>query len=169
MDDRIYIEKYLFHRLSYNDILQAIQSLSVLKRYKKRDVRFALLRDFVVSYARPFVGSKGFVCNNHKLNESLVPKDSKELHKDIIHIRHKLFAHNDLNFRDPKVVNWSEAGILSFPMSFKGSGYEKLDDHHPDMLKLAEVVLNNIRKEIAKREPRLASILGEDAKPLYFT
>ncbi|HDY75710.1 MAG TPA: hypothetical protein ENH49_04225 [Candidatus Marinimicrobia bacterium] len=168
MDERKYIEWYKFIRLSQMDIQRAVQTLVILHRYKKNDVRYALLRDFVVSYARPSVGSKGREIKKHILKLKHVPANQRELH-GYMEKRHQVFAHNDLKHRDPAIANWSSPEKPWFPMSFKGSNYDKLDAKHADMLDLAETVLSNINDEIAKMEPRLLLLSQQMAQKLFFT
>ena len=157
MDDQKYIEQYLFLRLSQHDIQQAIQTLSILKRYKRKEVRYALLRDFAVTYSRPFSGSYGKVITNHKLQIKYVPIDQRDVHREIVKTRHQLFAHNELKHRDPKLANWSTPAKPWFPMSLKGFDYNKLDEKYADLLALAEIVLTNLNDEIAKRDSHLSS------------
>ncbi len=169
MDEKKYIEQYQFLRLSRIDIEQAIQTLNLLKRYKGKDVRYALLRDFVVAYSRPFVGSNGHEIKKHILKLKYVPVDRRKLHGEIIDKRHQLFAHNDLQYRKPTVANLSTLDKPWFPMSFRGFDYDQLDEKYVDMLVLAEAVLSKIDDGVAQMEPRLLSLSQQLPKKLYFT
>ena len=107
MNEEKLIEQYKFYRLYRMDFEEAIRTLKMMKRYKKKDIRFALLRSFVISYACPFSGNKGKLTKNHILPKKFVPQVKRKLHQELVDLRMQLFAHTDLSFLDPKVANWS--------------------------------------------------------------
>lgn len=146
------IEKYHFYRLYYIDMDLAQHSLRVLKRYRLKDVRFCLLRDIVVSYARPFTGNKGEKIPRHTLTQRVVPKHLRPLHEELIDARNQLFAHTDLTYRRPKSANWSTAERKWFPMSFRGYDYDKLDRRVDDIENLIRAVTGNLQTEIEQIE-----------------
>jgi hypothetical protein len=113
------IEKYHSYRLYSIDLDTALHSIRVLKRYRREDVRYCLLRDIVVSYARPFSGNKGETIPKHTLSKKEVPKHLRPLHGELIDLRNQLFAHTDFTYRRPKAVNWSTPGHKWFPMTFR--------------------------------------------------
>ena len=53
------MERYYFYRLYVIDFDAAKHTFEVLRRYKRNDIRFYLLRDLVMCYSRPFSGNKG--------------------------------------------------------------------------------------------------------------
>lgn len=122
------IEKYKFYRLCDIDFDTTLHTLKVLRRYKGLDVRYPLLRDITITYARPFSKNKGKVISNHKLKgKEFVPPKFMYLHTYLIDIRNQSFAHTDLPIRNPKVANWSTLENKWFPMSFKACDLEELD------------------------------------------
>ena len=101
------MEQYYFYRLYSIDLDNTKHILRILKRYRRKDVRYCLLRDIVVSYCRPFSGNKGKKISTHTLNKKVVPKELCILHDELVEIRNQLFAHTDYTYRQPKVANWS--------------------------------------------------------------
>ena len=146
------IEQYKFYRLYRMDFEQAINTLKIIRRYKKKDVRFSLLRSFVISYACPFSGNQGKLNKNHKLKVTFVPKAQRKLHNELVDLRMQLFAHTDLSFLNPKVVNWSTNEQKWFPMSFRGFDYNKLYSKRSELIDLTNSVLINLKNEIDKIE-----------------
>ena len=149
------IEKYYFYRLYSIDLDSTKHSLCVLKRYRRKDVRHCLLRDIVVSYARPFSGNKGQDIPKHKLTKKVVPRNLRQLHDDLIKLRNQLFAHTDYTYRRPKVANWSTASQKWFPMSFRSYDYAKLDSRVSEIESLVKVVEENLQAEIDKIEEKI--------------
>lgn len=146
------IEKYEFYRLYSIDLDTAKHSLQVLKRYRLKDVRFCLLRDIVVSYARPFTKNKGEKIPKHTLTPKVVPKHLRPLHDELIDARNQLFAHTDYTYRRPKTVNWSTSERKWFPMSFRGYEYDKLDRRVAEIETLIRAVTGNLCREIEQIE-----------------
>ncbi len=149
------MEKYYFYRLYSIDFDTTKHSLGVLRRYKRKDVRYCLLRDAVVCYSRPFSGNKGEIIPKHFLPKSVVPKLLRPLHDELIALRKQLFAHNDYNYRKPKVTNWSTPAQKAFPMSFRGYDYNKLDSRIVEIEELVDKVSDNLQLEIDKIEKDL--------------
>ena len=112
LDEKQKTELYKLYRLYSMDFDMAIHTLNALKRYPKHTnryrllqwVRYSLLRDAVVSYARPFSGNRGILFKSHSLSLRLVPKEFRVLHSRLINLRSQLFAHTDLTYKDPKVM-----------------------------------------------------------------
>jgi hypothetical protein len=149
------MEKYYFYRLYSIDFDTTKHTLGVLRRYKRKDVRFCLLRDVVVCYSRPFSGNKGKTITKHYLPKSFVPKHLRSFHEELITIRNQLFAHNDYTYRRPKVANWSTPTQKAFPMSFRGYDYDKLDSRIVEIEELVKVVADSLQLEIDSIEKNL--------------
>jgi len=148
-------EKYAFLRLYDMDLEMSLQTISVLQRYRRKDVRFPLLRDIIVSYCRPFIKSRGKGIKGDLHGVKFQNKDMESLHEELLTLRHQLFAHTDLNYKNPKIVNWSKGGYKWFPMSFKGFDYDYLDDKVPEIKKLIKYVQIELRKRIKRDEKSL--------------
>lgn len=146
------MEKYYFYRLYSIDFDAAKHALRILKRYRRKDIRYCILRDIVVSYVRPFSVNKGKLIPKHKLTKKVVPKRLRSLHDGLMDVRNQLFAHTDYRYRKPKVANWSTADRKWFPMSFRGYDYAKLDKRIPQIEKLVNEVENNLQEKIDKIE-----------------
>ncbi|QSH42410.1 hypothetical protein P0136_02910 [Lentisphaerota bacterium ZTH] len=146
------IIKYNLYRMSFE---QAIATLRVMKRYKKKDVRNLLFRSFVIAYAAPFSTNKRlkFVAGNHHCSDKFIPKSLKDLHNEIIKLRNELFAHVDLEARNPKLILCEINGERFFPMQFAAIfDYERLDTLYPNLLDLSNKVLSNIDSKMIKIE-----------------
>ena len=146
------LEKYKFLRLYDIDFEMALQTIVILKRYKKNDVRYALLRDIVVTYARPFTESRGFQINKDRHGVKFKNNKMKTLHEEMINLRMQLFAHTDLTYRNPKVVNWSTETQKWFPMAFRGFDYDTLESRITEIKALIEYVRKQLREEISVYE-----------------
>jgi hypothetical protein len=146
------IEKYHSYRLYSIDLGSALHPLRVLKRYRREDVRYCLLRDIVVSYARPFSGNKGEKIPKHTLTKKVVQKELRPLHCELIDARNRLFAHTDFTYRRPKTVDLSTSGRKWFPMSLRSYDYGKLDRRVLEIEKLIASVTANLQSEIEHME-----------------
>ena len=145
-------EKYQFLRLYSIDLDTALHVFRVLKRYKRDDVRFILLRDIAIAYARPFSGNEGKLIPKHKLQEKHVPPTSRALHKELLRLRNEQFAHTDLKFYNPKVARFGSKANKWYPMSFKGYDYNALLRQIDAIEQLIRAVEQSVNTEIRKCE-----------------
>ncbi len=148
-------EQYQFIRLWEHDLNLAIYTLKTLKRYKKDDVRNALLRDIIVTYARPFSLNKGKEIKKHKLSLKFVPSQKRNLHDELIDLRNQLFAHTDLPFKNPKVGKWDFGHYKMYPMSFKGFDYKNMHRKIDEITNLVKEVHQNLVNKIRELEKNL--------------
>lgn len=148
-------EQYQFIRLWEHDVNLAFYTLKILKRYKKDDVRNALLRDIIVTYARPFSSSKGKEIKKHKLSLKFVPSQKRNLHNELIDLRNQLFAHTDLQYKNPKVGKWDFGHYKMYPMSFKGFDYKKLHRKIDEITNLITEVHQNLKDKIRELQKNL--------------
>ncbi len=146
------VEKYAFLRLYDQDFEMALHTIKVLKRYRKSDVRFPLLRDIVVSYCRPFTESRGIGIKKDFLDNRFPDEEMEELHEELLKLRKQLFAHTDLSYKQPKISNWSTEQKKWFPVSFKGFDYQALDSKLPKIQRLIQCTQSNLREKIAEYE-----------------
>ena len=147
-------EQYYFYRLYSIDFDTTRHTLRVLKRYRRQDVRVSILRDIVVSYARPFSGNRGENTRNHQLVKKFVPVEFRALHEELLRLRCEQFAHTDRTYYKPKAANWSRPGRKWFPMSFRGYDYYKLDAQVPTIERLVAAVERKLQLEIDSIEIR---------------
>jgi hypothetical protein len=156
-------EQYCFYRLYSLDLDDAKHILRLLKRYRRKDVRHYLLMDLVVTYCRPFSGSRGDKISRHVLCLRIVPKDLRPLHNELLNLRNQLFAHTDLTYRRPRVVNWSTASHKWFPMSFRASD-GKLDGRVSEIQQLVTAVEANLQSEIDRIHETRADLFAPDER-----
>jgi len=147
-------EQYYFYRLYSIDFDMTQHTLRLLKRYRRQDVRACILRDIVISYSRPFSGNRGENTRNHQLEKRFVPRELRALHKELLRLRSKQFAHTDRTYYKPKAVNWSRPGRKWFPMSFKSYDYSELDSQVSRIERLVATVERNLQLEINEIESR---------------
>ena len=145
-------EQYYFLRLYSIDMNTAREAIKVLRRYRKKDVQYALLRDITVTYARPFSTNKGDTIKKHKLKMKHVPKNMRELHNELLRVRMQQFAHTDLTYYNPKLARFSTKPKSPVVMAFKGYDYARLLRKLPDIEKLIKAVEYSIHKELREYE-----------------
>ena len=148
-------EQYHFFRLCSIDLDTAKHILRVLKRYRRKNVRYCILRDLVVTYCRPFSGNRGIEIKKHTLPNKFVPQHLRSLHDELIDFRNRLFSHTDFTYRGPKVLNWSTESYKWFPMQFRGFDYDKLDKRVAKITKLVQAVESNLQTRISKIESNI--------------
>ena len=150
--DAYRIEQYYFYRLYSIDFDSTRHSLGVLKRYRRNDVRFCLLRDIVVNYCRPFSGNRGDTTPHHKLSIKLVPHNYLDLHKELLRLRSQQFAHTDKTYRKPKISGFGTGTNRLFPMQFKSYDYSSLCSRVGDIEKLVIAVEKTLHQKISAIE-----------------
>ena len=145
-------EHYRFLRLYSVDFSEVRNSLRILRRYRRDDVRYCILRDLIVAYARPFSGNRGDFHKCHRLQIRFVPTECRQLHDELLALRMKLFAHTDYTYYRPKVARWETQRGAVFPMSFRVPNYRSLLDRTEAILTLVDAVEANLRREITRLE-----------------
>ncbi len=154
--DTVTFEKYCFLRLYAIDLDTALHTVKVLRRYKRADVKYPLLRDISVAYARPFSGNEGEKISRHQLSSGKrIPKAMKDLHTELLRLRKEQFAHTDLKFYRPRVAKFHGKTKPWFPMSFKGYDYTTLLKQLPQIEALIRAVESSVQAEIANYEAAL--------------
>ncbi|MBM1189342.1 hypothetical protein [Pseudomonas weihenstephanensis] len=143
------IENYYFHRMYSIDLDTALHTLQTLKRYKRLDVRYALLRDLTVSYARPFSVNKGKLAKHTLGVKKYVPKEMVPLHEELVRLRMQQFAHTDLNYYNPKA---SSLGAGPLGMMFRGFDYAALLAKLPEIEALIWAVEGSVHARIVEYE-----------------
>lgn len=118
-------ETYCFYRYCLGDFLAARQRLSLAVRQTDCEAQFGLIENAVVVYGRPFSGNRGLYARDgkalakgrcrgadlHRLDPlDFVPASHMDLHRELSDLRNQLFAHSDVSFQTPAVV---ESGLPS--------------------------------------------------------
>jgi hypothetical protein len=150
------IERYKFYRLSHIDLDSARHALDVHRRYRRLDVRSCLMCAIVVSYARPFSVNRGEL-GKHELSPKLVPSTMRALHRELIDMRMRLFAHTDFSYRRPQLARFPSAGRPIFALGFAQLDYVGLDRRADSIRKLVLGVMDSLATEIARMEDRFES------------
>lgn len=101
----------------------AVASLLYARNEPLSGPRSVLMRDMIVSYARPFSGNRAGHLRKHKLQAERVPDEYKWLHEDLLQLRNELIAHTDLLRRNPRVN--TIRGTLKF-IACDGPDYDAL-------------------------------------------
>lgn len=144
-------ETYCFLRLYSSDLNDCRHVIRMIRRYRKNDVRYALLRDLAVTYYRPFSGNSKKVKGKHSLSQSYVPAEYKELHRRLSDLRNFQFAHSPLKFHDSKVA---KLGNL-IATSRKSVDFAYLDRSLLDIERLVVSVEANVNAAAKKLEALL--------------
>ena len=144
--------EYLLYRLFTIDMDSVRHGLAVLRRYRRDDVRFPLLRDVVVTYSRPFSGSKRPEGSLHFLSLKFVPRAMRSLHHELVSVRSTLFAHSDLVFHNPELLRDASTPRRVIAMSFSNADYRGLLRKVDAIGSLAEAVETSLWTELRRLE-----------------
>lgn len=147
-------EPYYFLRMYSVEFSTARCAVKVLKRYRRPDVQYALLRDLIVTYVRPFSTNKG-AQSKHTLGvKAHVPPLMKTLHEELVRVRMQQFAHTDLTYYSPSTMAFKGANgeFHEYGMMFKGYDYAALLRKLPQIEELIRAVESSVNAEIAKQE-----------------
>lgn len=145
-------ENYKFLRLHSVDMDTALSTLKMLKRYRRDDIKVALLRDISVIYSRPFSGNRGKTGKHYLSEKKFVPSEYKDLHDRLLDLRNKQFAHTDAVFHDPKFMKWKGDEGVAFIMSFKTFDYLSLLRNLKKVESLIRSVECNINSAVREYE-----------------
>lgn len=147
-------EASYFLRLYLSDFSAAIDTLKVLKRYRRPDVQYALLRDLVVAYVRPFSVNKGRRGKNVLDAEKYVPKSMRALHNELKRVRNQQFAHTDLSFYSPERLTFKgPTGDIHFYATMTvGYDYAALLRRLSDIKALISTVERTLHAEIMRQD-----------------
>lgn len=144
-------ETYCFLRLYSGDLSDCRRTLRMIRRYRKKDVRYKLIRDLAVTYSRPFTGNRGKVIKKHFLPLKHVPSAHRKMHDRLLELRNCQFAHSSLEFHNPKVAKIGN----NFAMSRKGVCYEYLDQSLAEIESLVIAVEASVNKTVLVLQARL--------------
>jgi hypothetical protein len=134
-------ESFLFLKLFEHDLQDAVSTLGMIRRYSEENLINILIRDVVISYAKPFSSNYGKVKKIHKLRkDEIVPSDMIELHETLIKFRDKVFAHTDIETKNPR--------LSKFGMTFMRTRYEELKPKVGEIEKLIEGAQANLSRKI---------------------
>lgn len=150
--DAYKFERYCFLRLYAIDLDTALHTVRVLRRYKRADAQYPLLRDIAVTYARPFSTNKGEKIRAHCLSMRHVPAAMRELHRELVRLRNEQFAHTDLKFYRPNISKFRNETKSWFLMSLKGYDYKSLLNQLAAIESLIRLIGESIQAEIAEYE-----------------
>jgi hypothetical protein len=123
----------------------------MIRRYRKTDVRYALLRDLAVTYSRPFSGNSKKVKGKHSLPPEFVPPKHKKMHQRLFDLRNYQFAHSSMKFHDPKLTKLGNV----VAMSRKSVDFAYLNRSLSDIEQLVTSVESNINEAAAAMQARL--------------
>jgi hypothetical protein len=158
------IELYSFLRLCWMDFDGVRDSLVGLAAINKKDVRYRLLKEIVVSYARPFSANHGVLKWDRRLPREIVPVEFLPLHDKVMNLRNERFAHTDIPQFNPKVARWKTQRGWGYPMSFKGFDYETINCEVELLAQLVKQVTSGLFIEIKKIEDKFNSTISDPAE-----
>ena len=143
---------YRLHRLYSIDLDSVRQSLRLIRRYRRNDIRFCVFRELVVTYGRPFSGSRRPDAERYCLPPEFVPSEYRSLHDELMTLRNQLFAHTDYTYHQPTVTRWQTERGLVFPMSFRRGEYEKWLKRLDEIGRLVEALDTLLRRRTSELE-----------------
>lgn len=146
-------ERYVLYYLTLIDLERVLRSLRNIQATADEYLKEALFRDAVVSYAKPFSDNRGVHTRRGlKVPESVVPKELKAVHKELIHIRNQLFAHMDLDRQVPKIDVSTIDGEKHISFTVVGYGRVYADHLIAPATQLAEAVHKNVMEMLREAE-----------------
>jgi hypothetical protein len=156
-------EAWRFYRLYSIDLEGAKQTIQMLKRFAEADVRYAILRDAIVAYARPFSKNRGRFLKHHRLSDAIVPREFVALHAELITLRDRAFAHTDHDFRNPQLIRWPLAGTADrYVFGFSNPPWESLNRRAGEIEQLIAEVESAVNAWVSTFErQQLDPLLGE--------
>ncbi len=75
------------------DLNDARVTLELIQRVSDDSIRIPILRDAIVTYARPFSKNFGRLHPKHRLREEFVQAEQLALHRELLEFRDSAFAH----------------------------------------------------------------------------
>lgn len=147
-------EPYYFLRMYSIDFSTARGAIKVLKRYRRPDVQYPLLRDLIVAYVRPFSTNKGPLSKHTLGVKQHVPPLMRALHQELVRVRMQQFAHTDLTYYTPETLAFKgpNGEFHGYAMMFKGYDYAALLRRLPEIEELIRAVESSVNAEITKQE-----------------
>jgi hypothetical protein len=136
-----YDDQLALAHLSLIDMERVQRSIEYLRGTEEMDLKAALFRDAVVSYAKPFSSNRySDQTKGLRISSDHVPKEQKALHDEILALRDELIAHTDMPVQNPKIEKYQDEVGQNYSMSV--SGYETIHKEHliEPLLKLAKAV-----------------------------
>lgn len=144
-------ENYCFLRLYSSDFNDCRHLVRMIRRYRKLDVRYALLRDLTVAYSRPFSGNSHGTKGKHSLSLKYVPAEHRAMHDRLFSLRNNQFAHSSMKFHNPRVA---KLGNL-LAISRKSVDFAYLDRSLTEIEKLVVAVEENVNEAVLVMQERL--------------
>jgi len=142
----------------------AKQACDLLETQSDLAVQYALLRDLVVTYARPFSTNRGRTHKRHKLREEIVPAEMNPLHSELMTLRDQSFAHTDHDFRKPQIARWPrKGGGATYGMGFANPPYQSLLARLAEIRQLTVVVEAAINARARAFELEFNQLYPEEA------
>ena len=158
-------ENYRFLRLYSIDLEMARQACDLLARQGSPELQFSVLRDVVVTYARPFSNNRGRVFRSHRLEVTVVPTTMRPLHTELLALRNQAFAHTDHDFHNPRIARWPRStGGATYPMSFRNPGYLSLVTRLDEIRDLIVLVENKVNAIVRDFESTLDQLYPEETQ-----
>lgn len=139
-------EQYVLRYLSLIDMKRVQDSIAKMRETEDVYLKEALFRDAVVSYIKPYSDNRG---ENQKrglrINQNGIPDNLKCAHKELVDMRNKICAHNDLQYQQPS---------FGPGVSFSVKGYKKVFCGHlvEPLLQLSKIMHGHLMKEMYELE-----------------
>ena len=158
-------EHYAFLRLYSIDLDVARQSCELFTGIEDAQIRHAVLRDLVVTYARPFSGNRREHGGPHHISSRAVPKEMRALHQELMTLRMQAFAHTDQAFRRPQIARWPRSsGGAYYGLGFANPAYDSLTTRIADIETLVVAVESRVNEMVRECEARFERLYAPPAE-----
>ena len=159
-------ERYCFYRLAQLDFGQARAALRLARENRGTGMDSFLIRDAIVSYARPFNKCRGKL-NTYHLGSKDVPAVHAALHKTLLSLRNQAFAHTDLKLYKPTLIRWSRGEKLLSPvLGFEVVSGRSLASEIPSIAALFEAASSRVQDLLRDIESsslfKRSHVIGQD-------
>ena len=167
-EENKWLEDYLALRVFEHDFEKAWKGLVLFKEYESQSrLAYALFRDVVIAYSRPFRRSIGKYKSYKILSSDYIPIGMLALHDELMTQRDTIFAHTDIAAKSPDLsrrrMNNGNGGY-TFGMSFKHENLDHFFRREDEIKALIEAVWRKIREVIVVRDAELSAKLEEEDK-----
>lgn len=131
--------------LSLIDMERVQKSIKYLLGTDDKYLKAALFRDAVISYAKPFSGSRySDKRKGLRITENHIPRDLVDVHKEVLALRDELIGHTDMTIQKPKIDKYEDDMGHNYSLSVSGYGTIHKEHLIEPLLKLAKAVHDSI-------------------------
>ena len=121
------------------------KSIEYLRNTENKDLKTALFRDAVISYAKPF--SNNYYSDQTKglrISSNHIPKKLKNFHNEVLALRDNFIAHTDMSIQGLRVDKYQDEMGDNYSMCISGYGTIHKDYLIDPLFELAKAVHSSL-------------------------